>query len=63
MDHKFLDKDVDYFKTHPSTAENIAIYIWDEMKKELKDEKILYEVRIEETGNNVAFYRGEIGVA
>lgn len=59
MDHKFLDKDVEYFKTNPSTAENIAIYIWEEMKKELAD-NLLYEVRIDETGNNTAFYRGEI---
>nr|XP_039264713.1 6-pyruvoyl tetrahydrobiopterin synthase-like [Styela clava] len=58
MDHKFIDKDIEYFQTVPSTAENIAIYIWDEMKKRIK-EGLLYEVRIRETDNNVAYYKGE----
>lgn len=58
MDHKCIDVDVEYFKSVPSTAENIAIFIWDEVTKLLPGNK-LYEVRIDETGKNSAFYRGE----
>lgn len=58
MDHKFIDKDVEYFKEHPSTAENIAIYIWDRIKPKIPKD-LLFEVKIQETNNNVALYRGE----
>lgn len=58
MDHKCIDMDIEYFKSVPSTAENIAIYIWDEVTKLLPGSQ-LYEVRIDETGKNAAFYRGE----
>ena len=33
MDHKNLDKDIEFFKTSPSTTENVAIYIWQRMKE------------------------------
>ncbi|XP_002735873.2 6-pyruvoyl tetrahydrobiopterin synthase-like [Saccoglossus kowalevskii] len=58
MDHKHLDLDVAHFKNTPSTAENIAIFIWDQLKNCLP-EGLLYEVKVHETDKNVAFYRGE----
>lgn len=58
MDHKCIDEDIEYFKTVPSTAENMAIYIWDELSKLLLKNQ-LYEVRVDETAKNSAFYRGE----
>ena len=43
-----------------STTENLCIYVWDQMTRELKDNrKLLYEVCIHETENNIFFYRGE----
>lgn len=57
MDHKNLE-DVAYFKTHPSTAENIAIYIWDNLHEVLECCS-LYKVKVHETENNVAIYKGE----
>lgn len=59
MDHKNLDKDVDYFKNVVSTAENIAIYIFEEIKKQMPKPELLYEVKVYETDKNIAFYRGE----
>ncbi|XP_046354869.2 6-pyruvoyl tetrahydrobiopterin synthase-like isoform X1 [Haliotis rufescens] len=58
VDHKHLDKDVPYFKDVVSSAENIAVYIWDQLKSRLPD-NLLYEVKVHETDKNVTFYRGE----
>ncbi|KAI9096912.1 hypothetical protein DFS34DRAFT_127775 [Phlyctochytrium arcticum] len=58
MDHKNLDMDVPYFKDKPSTAENIAVYIWETMSKALPTGD-MYEVKLHETDNNVVVYRGE----
>lgn len=59
MDHKNLDKDVEYFKTIPSTAENIAVFIWDSIKLKLSNPELLYEVKLHETENNIVLYRGK----
>ncbi|XP_058797309.1 6-pyruvoyl tetrahydrobiopterin synthase [Phymastichus coffea] len=59
LDHKNLDKDVPYFKNIVSTTENVAIYVFDEIKKLLSKPELLYEVKIYETDNNVVIYRGE----
>lgn len=59
MDHKNLDKDVDFFKDKPSTTENVAIYIWDQLKSIMERPELLYEVKIYETENNIVTYKGE----
>ena len=75
LDHKFLDRDVDFFKIHPrlkcftrisfisnlySTAENVAVFIWQEILRLLPSNGVaLYEVRVRETDKNMAIYRGE----
>lgn len=59
LDHKNLDKDVDFFKTHPSTTENVAVFIWNQMKTVLNKPELLYEVEIWETENNIVTYRGD----
>ncbi|XP_060558456.1 6-pyruvoyl tetrahydrobiopterin synthase-like [Ruditapes philippinarum] len=58
LDHKNLDFDVDYFKDKVSTAENIAVYIWERMAEQLTA-GLLYEVKVHETEKNVTSYRGE----
>ena len=40
-----------------STAENIAVYIWDCLIEHLPN---LYEVLLHETDKNIAIYRGEM---
>uniref|UniRef100_A0A3P9PYC1 6-pyruvoyl tetrahydrobiopterin synthase n=1 Tax=Poecilia reticulata TaxID=8081 RepID=A0A3P9PYC1_POERE len=42
----------------PSTTENLAVYIWDNMAKALPA-SLLYEIRIHETDKNIVVYRGE----
>lgn len=59
LDHKNLDKDVPYFKNVVSTTENVAIYVFDELKKIMPDPDLLYEVKIHETDRNIVLYRGE----
>ncbi|XP_014213793.1 6-pyruvoyl tetrahydrobiopterin synthase [Copidosoma floridanum] len=59
LDHKNLDKDVPYFKNVVSTTENVAIYIFDEIKKLLPKPELLYEIKIYETDNNIVIYKGE----
>ena len=67
LDHKNLDKDVPFFETRTSTAENLALFIWESMTKSL----ILYsvknsnpslrliKVKVWETESNIAVYHGE----
>ena len=57
FDHKNLDLDTDYFASRPSTAENIAIVVWDMLKKTTLSAH-LYSVEIVETENNSAVYYG-----
>ncbi|XP_071447200.1 6-pyruvoyl tetrahydrobiopterin synthase [Hetaerina americana] len=59
MDHKHLDKDVPYFKEVVSTTENVAVFIWNNLKNELPDPSVLYEVKIYETEKNIVVYRGD----
>jgi 6-pyruvoyltetrahydropterin/6-carboxytetrahydropterin synthase len=60
LDHRNLDLDVEFFRTRPSTTENLSVYVWHELKKELRGGSVeLYEIRIHETKNNVAVYRGD----
>lgn len=59
MDHKNLDKDVEYFFTRPSTTENLTIFIWEQMKSVMVLPHLLYEVEVHETENNIVKYRGE----
>ena len=58
LDHKNLDMDVPYFKDTCSTVENVAVYIWNELAV-LMPQDCLYEVKVNETRKNCAYYRGE----
>ena len=58
LDHKNIDKDVEYFKDRTSTVENIIIFIWDNMQSQLHDSSLLYKIKLYETDKNVAEYYG-----
>lgn len=60
LDHKNLDLDVEYFKNVVSTAENIAVYIWEKMVEKLPDSSLLKEVKLQETNKNSVVYRGQM---
>lgn len=59
MDHKNLDKDVPYFSNLVSTTENVAVFIWNNLKALLPNPAILHEVKIYETEKNIIIFRGE----
>jgi len=60
VDHKYLNNDVDFFKNIIPTAENIVTQFWKILKEALTEEKAeLYELKLYETENNIAIYRGE----
>ncbi|XP_013106423.1 6-pyruvoyl tetrahydrobiopterin synthase [Stomoxys calcitrans] len=58
LDHKNLDKDVEFFNNTPSTTENLTVFIWDNVRQALKRPELLYEVKIYETDKNSVTYRG-----
>ncbi|KAI8062145.1 hypothetical protein BC940DRAFT_309239 [Gongronella butleri] len=66
LDHKNLDLDVDYFKGHPSTVENVAVFVWNNLQVSLKENQLkrnthaeLYRVKVHETEHNSVEYFGE----
>eukprot|EP00051_Salpingoeca_urceolata_P026739 m.478421 g.478421 ORF g.478421 m.478421 type:complete len:168 (-) comp21141_c0_seq1:100-603(-) len=58
VDHKNLDEDVAFFKTCPSTTENLALYIWLQLEQVIPA-GLLHEIKIFETDKNVVTFRGE----
>lgn len=46
------------YPPQPSTTENLAVYIWDNIRLQLKKPELLYEVKIHETPKNIISYRG-----
>ena len=58
FDHKNLNIEVPEFKTLNPTAENIAIVIWNKLRKHLKSTLAL-EVVLFETPRNFVTYKGE----
>ncbi|KAM6400424.1 6-pyruvoyl tetrahydrobiopterin synthase isoform 2-T2 [Rhynochetos jubatus] len=58
LDHKNLDKDVPYFAEVVSTTENVAVFIWENLKK-LLPVGTLYKVKVYETEQNIVVYKGE----
>ncbi|KAG0082364.1 hypothetical protein BGZ93_006415 [Podila epicladia] len=60
-DHRNLDKDVPYFKATPSTTENLAVFLWENIIKYLppSEHYQLYEIKLHETDKNIVVYRGE----
>nr|XP_038023617.1 6-pyruvoyl tetrahydrobiopterin synthase isoform X2 [Anas platyrhynchos] len=62
LDHKNLDKDVPYFAEVVSTTENVAVFIWENLKK-LLPMGTLYKVKVYETDQNIVVYKGEEAIS
>uniref|UniRef100_A0A6M2DR01 6-pyruvoyltetrahydropterin synthase n=1 Tax=Xenopsylla cheopis TaxID=163159 RepID=A0A6M2DR01_XENCH len=60
LDHKNIDKDVLHFQNVVSTTENLAIFIWDNLKNLLPRPELLHEIHIQETDKNSVRYRGQL---
>ena len=60
MDHKNLNLEVDFMKDTITTAENIAIKIYEELESDIKATgNYLYSVKLYETENNYVEYYGQ----
>ncbi len=57
VDHKHLNHDVDFLKDVIPTAENLAVIFWNLLSPKISTGK-LYSIRVYETMNNYAEYRG-----
>jgi 6-pyruvoyltetrahydropterin/6-carboxytetrahydropterin synthase len=59
VDHKNMNIDVDFLRGVIPTTENIVASFWELVEDKLPVNCRLYEMRLWETDNNVAVYRGE----
>lgn len=50
LDHKHLNEEIDYFKTHRSTGEEIVQFLWRQLEE--KFGKKLFRIKLWETNNN-----------
>ena len=57
VDHRHLNYDVPWLEGIVPTAEMLAIKFWERLERGFPPD-MLYEVRLHETENNIAFYRG-----
>jgi len=57
LDHRNLNLDVPWFATHLPSAENIAIFIWQQLEHQMPSGR-LDCVRVWETPRNFVEYRG-----
>ncbi|BCL82608.1 6-carboxy-5,6,7,8-tetrahydropterin synthase [Ktedonobacteria bacterium brp13] len=57
VDHKHLNYDVSWLEGVIPTAEMLAIAFWERLEPGFQG--LLYEVKLHETENNMAAYRGE----
>jgi 6-pyruvoyltetrahydropterin/6-carboxytetrahydropterin synthase len=58
LDHKNINLEVDFFKEHVATCENMARWIWDRLDVRIEGCE-LYRVRLYETRNNFVEYFGD----
>lgn len=59
VDHKNLNIEVNFMKNINPSTENIAIAIWNQIEKPIKDKGgILHSVKLQETENNFVEYYG-----
>jgi len=59
LDHKNIDLDVPWFANRVSTAENIAVFIWQRLASGLPNSARLHQVKLWETEKNIVVYKGE----
>ena len=59
VDHTHLNFDVPAFRGVIPTAENMAVVFWGLLDAALPRRGLLHEVKVRETENNSATYRGE----
>lgn len=56
LDHRFLNDDVDFFKTHLPTAEWIAVWVYETLQGKFPTPVIVKQIRVYETPDLAAEY-------
>jgi 6-pyruvoyltetrahydropterin/6-carboxytetrahydropterin synthase len=56
LDHRHLDREIAYFADKPSTAENIVVFLWEELVPRFEGQ--LKHIKLYETRKNVFEYAG-----
>lgn len=59
VDHKHLNHDVPWLEGSIPTTEVLVIKFWERLERALP-QGLLYEVKLYETENNIASYRGDL---
>lgn len=57
VDHSQIDMDIPWFKGKQPSTENMVVWIWDEIEKDLQGAK-LYRIRLQETPSIYTDYYG-----
>ncbi|KAI7827841.1 6-pyruvoyl tetrahydrobiopterin synthase-like protein [Kickxella alabastrina] len=57
-DHRNLDADIAFFKTRPSTTENLAVFIWIRLTQ-LMPAGLLHKIVVSETPKNKVVFTGD----
>ena len=60
LDHRFLNFEVDYFKSHVPTTENIVIFCWKQISAHLQGPASLHRLRLYETSDLFVDYYGDV---
>ncbi|KAJ1834940.1 hypothetical protein IWW55_003904 [Coemansia sp. RSA 2706] len=58
VDHRNLDADIAFFRSHPSTTENLAMFIWMRLAR-IMPPGLLHQVILSETPKNKVIFSGE----
>lgn len=60
LDHKNINLEVDFMKGRLASTENLAIGIWEQLEKPVRDMGVqLHCIRVEETEKNYVSYYGD----
>jgi 6-pyruvoyltetrahydropterin/6-carboxytetrahydropterin synthase len=57
LDYRHLDREIAAFAAQPSTAENIVVYLWNELAPAFEGR--LTHLKLWETRNNIFEYTGK----
>ena len=62
LDHSQIDKDIDWFNDKQPSTENLVVYIWNQIAKEIPEPAYLYSIKLQETPTIYTEYYGPEGV-
>ena len=58
LDHRHIDKEIDWFKNNQPSTENMVIFIWDKIVNDIPKPAKLYSIKLQETPTIYTKYYG-----